>query len=284
MKTNFLTRVHRKLWTSLLGDKSWIAKNGDFRDKEQYGLYVRPNYLYGMLRAADTARYFGKKKVIAVEFGVASGNGLLNMVDLAALITNETGVEFRIVGFDTGHGLPSIQGYKDHPEIWSPGDFTTADRERLAQRLGGRAEIIWGDIAETIDPFSELIESDAPLGFVSIDVDIYSATKSALRCLTKQPDMYLPAISMYFDDVGFFFANEWAGELAAISEFNHSHEFRKIGRDRSLPGHRPVAAEGWYSNMYVCHILDHDARQKLRDRKELAIEAHADFMKSQFLF
>ena len=31
---------------------------------------------------------------------------------------------------------------------------------------------------------------------------------------------------MYFDDRSFFFANEWAGELAAIAEFNENHKLK----------------------------------------------------------
>jgi hypothetical protein len=247
-------------------------------------LISRSNYLYGMLRAADVAKYFGKRHVTVIEFGVASGAGLLNMVALAPAIEKETGIGLRIVGFDTGRGLPTTQGYKDHPEIWNSGDFATEDRNKLLDMLGGRAEIIWGDIADNIDSFTDAIDPSAPLGFISIDVDIYSATKAALRCLTNHPEKYNPAISMYFDDVSFFFANEWAGELAAIAEFNEEHELRKIDHDRSLPGHRPVKAEGWYSRMYICHILDHDVRQRPQLRRELNIGSHADFMASRFLF
>ena len=94
-----------------------------------------------------------------IEFGVASGAGLLNMIELAPMIEKETGIQFRIVGFDTGQGLPSVQGYKDHPELWRTGDFATEDRETLMRKLGGRAEIIWGDIADTIGPFTDSINS-----------------------------------------------------------------------------------------------------------------------------
>ncbi|MGO9826839.1 MAG: hypothetical protein ACLP0B_25650 [Steroidobacteraceae bacterium] len=104
------------------------------------------------------------------------------------------------------------------------------------QKLGGRAEIIWGDIADTIGSFTDSINDAAPLGFISVDVDIYSATTMALRCLTGRPEKYNPGTSMYFDDVSFFFANDWAPELVAIAEFNEQHELRKIGLDRSLPG------------------------------------------------
>src|SRR5260221_10063549 len=182
------------------------------------------------------------------------------MTSLAPAVQNETGVELRIVGFDTGRGLPDIQGYKDHPELWCQGDFTIEDRDALVRKLGNRAEIIWGDIADTIGPFTDSLDAAAPLGFVSVDVDLYSASRTALRRLTGRADKYNPAISMYFDDVSFFFANRWAGELLAIAEFNEENVFRKIGRDRSLPGRRPLKAESWYSAMYVCHILDHDAR------------------------
>jgi hypothetical protein len=91
-----------------LGRLAWIAKNGDFRTKGQYGLITRANYAYGMLRAADCAKYFGYRHVTAIEFGVASGAGLLNMADLSTVIEAETGIGFRVVGFDTGAGLPTV--------------------------------------------------------------------------------------------------------------------------------------------------------------------------------
>jgi hypothetical protein len=282
--TNLAAKLKRKMWIGMFGETSWIDRHDDFRTRERYGLISRANYLYGMLRAADIAKYFGKKCVTVIEFGVASGDGLLNMTNLAPAVQAETGVELRIVGFDTGYGLPDIKGYKDHPELWCRGDFTMEDRDTLMRRLGNRAEIIWGDIADTIGPFTDSLDAAAPLGFVSVDVDLYSASRMALRCLLCRPDKYNPAISMYFDDVSFFFANRWAGELLAIAEFNEENALRKIGRDRSLPGRRPVKAESWYSAMYVCHVLDHDARQKPHDRSKLTLGAHADFMEARFLF
>jgi hypothetical protein len=281
---SLIDRIQRKVWTSFFSEASWIKRSGDFRTKEQYGLINRPNYLYGMLRAADCAKYFGQSSVTAIEFGVASGAGLLNMVHLAKLITEETGIQFRIVGFDTGSGLPSVQGHKDHPEIWNPGDFATESRPALLEKLGGSAEIVWGDITDTIRPFSAQIDPRCPIGFISVDVDIYSAAKAALSCLKSSPEKYLPAVSLYFDDVSFYFANRWAGELAAISEFNTEFELRKIDQDRSLPGRRPVKATSWYPAMYVCHVLDHPTRQRGVSRPQLTIEEHAEFMTSRYLF
>lgn len=276
-----LSGLSRKILTSLFGKPSWIARNGDLRSRERLGLVQRPNYLYGMLRAADIAKFFGKKSATVIEFGVASGTGLLNMVALAPLVKEETGINLRIVGFDSGEGLLSVNGYKDHPEIWNPGDFRTDDREQLLRKLADRAEIIWGDIANTVGPFIASVDASAPLGFISVDVDLYSATKAALTCLLSDPSKYNPAVSMYFDDVSFFFANQWAGELCAIREFNEANDLRKIDHDRSLAGRQPAAR--WHAAMYVCHIFDHEARQKPRPRHELAIGAHYKFLTSQFI-
>lgn len=283
MNTKIVTKIKRKIWKSVLGEDSWVQRNEDFRTQELYGLIKRANYVYGMLRAADVATYFGKKAATVIEFGVASGAGLLNMIEVAPLIEKETGVQLRIVGFDTGKGLPPVEGFKDHPELWCSGDFSMENRDWLVRKLDGHAEMIWGDIRDTIGPFTESIDEAAPIGFISVDVDIYTATKAALQCLTSRPEKCNPAVSMYFDDVRFFFANEWAGELAAIEEFNQEHEFRKISRDKSLPGGRPRSWDSWYSAMYVCHILDHQKRQRPRERQELTIDKHYDFMAARFL-
>lgn len=237
-----------------------------------------------MLRAADCAKYFGLKSVTAIEFGVASGAGLLNLVSLAEQINAETGVTFRVVGFDTGKGLPDVKGHKDHPEIWNAGDFAMEDRDSLMKKLDGRAEVIWGDISETVDAFTESIDPTCPVGFVSVDVDIYSGSMSSLRCLTGRPNQYTPAVSMYFDDVAFFFANRWCGELASIAEFNEASHYRKIDMDRSLPGRRYAKADSWYQTMHVCHVLDHPARERPLQRDNLTIGEHYEFMKKRFLF
>lgn len=283
MTDAFSTRVIRKIWTSLAGEEAWIRRTGDFRALERHSLIERPNYVYGMLRAADNARYLGIESVTVVEMGVASGAGLLNMIKSAELITRETKIAFRIVGFDTGTGLPSVEGYKDHPEIWNPGDFAMEERKTLEARIDGRAQIIWGDINTTIDQFTDTLTAHSPLGFVSVDVDIYSATRDGLRCLTGEPNKYLPAISMYFDDVSFFSANEWCGELAAINEFNVEQDMRKIGLDRSLPGGRPPQRSSWYQHMYVCHVLDHEARQTPKARDSLSLGEHFKHVQAAYL-
>jgi hypothetical protein len=46
-------------------------------------LIIRPHYAYSILRAADQALEYGISKLTIIEFGVASGAGLLNMCRLA---------------------------------------------------------------------------------------------------------------------------------------------------------------------------------------------------------
>jgi hypothetical protein len=266
-----LLRLGVRLGQAVLGDA--MPGADDFRAREARGSVSRPAYAYGLLRAADCARYFGHEAVTVCEFGVAEGAGLRNMVELARRIEEDTKVHFRIVGFDTGAGLPEIQGYKDHPEIWNPGDFPMVDKDKLLASLEGRAEVIFGDVKDTIGAFTEALDPKSPIGFLSIDVDIYSATVQALRCLEGPAETKLPAVSLYLDDVDAFFANDWCGELAAVHEFNAAHDMRKIGPDRSL-AQRPEQRTEWYSRMFVAHVLDHPARQKPRDRKALTIDEH----------
>ena len=272
------TGLGRRIWQRLLGARSWTKQAGTFRERESFGLIHRPNYAYGMLRAADTAKFFGKDAVTVCEFGVATGRGLSNMATLANAIQAETGVQFRVVGFDTGGGLPPPRSYKDHPELWSGGDFAMGDVEQLRRQLGSGVELILGDIADTIGSFGESLTAAAPLGFVSIDVDIYSGTVAALKGLTGQVQKYLPAISFYLDDVGSFFSNEYCGELCAVAEHNQAHPMRPICIDRSVPGRRPEGFVPWHRSMHVCHVLDHPYRNAPRDRGSLSLEDHRRFM------
>jgi hypothetical protein len=86
---------------------------------------------------------------------------------------------------------------------------------------------------------------------------------------------------MYFDDVGDFFSNRWCGELAAIEEFNAEALPRKIDQDRSLR-YRRLPYVPWYDHMYVCHILDHEARTQGEARNPLSLEDHFLMTKRRF--
>ena len=261
---SFLAQVEKTGLLRLL-HREWLSKFGTLRKQQRYGLLDRPNYAYGMLWAADAAALWGKKATTVFEFGVANGAGILNMLELSEILTKETGISFRIVGFDTGSGLPEIgNDYRDHPEMWAKGDFYMEDRQSLLKKLDGKAELIFGDIKDTLGGFMDTLNSDAPVGFIAVDVDSYTATKESFRILKVRKELLNPVVSIYCDDVIGYFFNKWCGELLAVEEFNVENDIRKIDRDRSsfmsTPGYDPL----WGEKMFVAHILDHEVRSSSR--------------------
>ena len=279
----FLSSINQPI--HMLAIAGWTQLFGSFRQRERMGLIQpRPSYAYGMLKAADIARWSGKDQVLVIEFGVSAGAGFLAMVDVADKVTKETGVRFRIVGFDYGAGLPHFEGHKDHPELWVPGDFVMPEPEAMKARFAGRAELIIGDIKDTLDPFMETMSPEAPLGFVSVDVDLYSAAVSSLRVFEGDPELYNPAVPVYLDDISTYFGNRWCGELAAVHEFNDAHEERKIDIDDTLPGHRPYKHLNWYDRMFIGHILDHDLRTRTRTAQELRVLENYNYLTEHHLW
>ncbi len=272
---DFIKHVFNMLMRQPLGlslQLAYVTLFGNIEKKVLYGTFMRGNYAYGLWRAAIFAKFYGHKKVTVCEFGVARGNGLLALIDYSQKVTKFTGIQFRIVGFDSGEGLPEVKSYKDHPELWSPGDFKMDNLEYLEKAIKDKAELYLGDISYTMGDFVNSLSKDSPIGFIVVDFDIYTSSKVALTCLLSDPQYYTPAVSIYFDDINFYFANPWCGELAAINEFNDENELRKISEDRSLPGLRPIKDLYWYKNMYVCHVLDHEHRNIVYDRPSLSIE------------
>src|SRR5258708_6088221 len=83
-----------------------VAIFGGFRAKVAWDLVNRPHYAYGLLEAAEQARQAGLDSFTAVEFGVAGGEGLLNLCALAARVSSVTAVQIRIVCFHSGQGMP----------------------------------------------------------------------------------------------------------------------------------------------------------------------------------
>ncbi|GJD31149.1 hypothetical protein PMNALOAF_2402 [Methylobacterium adhaesivum] len=264
----------------LLAERARAAASTDLRERARYDVEARPFYLFGLLTAADVARFSGIDHVAAIEFGVAEGAGLRALSDLAAKVTALTGVRFTIYGFDTGAGLPPLVDVRDHPEIWQAGDFPTRDPESLSQH----ATMVWGDIGETLPVFVEALTPAMPVGFVSIDVDIYRSSVDCLRLFSDaKAECLLPVVPSYFDDtiggparIGSLFRNRWCGQLLAIDEFNARAAVpRKIDTLRTLRYRRPFADEPWLEQMYGLHVLDHPLRQPGATRPALSIGGHA---------
>jgi hypothetical protein len=246
-----------------------VALFGGVRAKAAFDLLVRRQHAYGLLKAADEARARGLARVTVVELGVASGTGLLNLCELGARITKETGVEFRVAGFDTGEGMPPPADYRDHPELYKEGWFPM-DRAALEARLPPNAELHFGPIAETMRPFVDGLGPQAPLGFATLDVDFYSSSKDALTLFEGRPGAYLSFVTVYVDDLALSTHTRYAGELLAIREFNDEHELRKLDWDWNLANTRVFRRAEWLTHMFKLHVLDHPERSDLSSSEQIA--------------
>ena len=115
--------------------------------RAQWDISKRPQYLLGLITVAHQAKLQGAPAFSAIEFGVAGGYDFLSMQQDAEAISNETGIEIRLFGFDTGRGLPELIGdHRDHPDIWRPGDYPM-EQERLQAKLGARSTLVLGNVA-----------------------------------------------------------------------------------------------------------------------------------------
>jgi hypothetical protein len=227
--------------------------------RTRYDIWDRPSYGYGIFSAAVLARNLGIDSLSAIEFGVAGGNGLLSMERIARQISAYFGGKpaIKVLGFDTGQGMPPPRDYRDLPHVWQAG-FYRMEVEKLRSRLAG-AELILGDVDETIAALLER-EDFPPVGFVAFDVDYYSSTKSALKLFAHPSHRTrLPRVYCYFDDIIYpenACHNEFTGELLAIREFNEEFGTRKLARINGLSWIRPVPAS-WNDQIYVLHDFEH---------------------------
>ncbi|NBS27084.1 MAG: hypothetical protein EBS81_12395 [Gammaproteobacteria bacterium] len=176
----FVERLTEPLHLNLVS--LFIFLFGSFRSKVAFDLIIRNQHAYCLLKAADLAKAKGVMRLAVIEFGVAAGTGLMNLAKIASRVTSVTDVEFEIYGFDTGKGMPPPVDYGDHPELYQEGDFVM-NRDALEKILPPNVKLVIGEVSETLPPFLESLQ--APLGFVSMDLDYYSSTKSVLDCFAQ---------------------------------------------------------------------------------------------------
>lgn len=246
------------LLTRLPGSRSlWIRfPFGSVDTRVRFGIWRRPNYAYGVYSAAQLAKRLGLRGITAIEFGVAGGNGLLALEDVANAVGNAAGIHIDVIGFDSGEGMPAPLDYRDLPHVWGQG-FYKMDVEKLKAKLS-TAELILGDIRETIP--SWLARCAFPIGFVAFDLDYYSSTKSAFRVFESSEAVRLPRIYCYFDDLIWpehACHNEFTGELCAIREFNEMSDGGKKICPIHMLAHTRVRPASWNEQMYVMHDFRH---------------------------
>jgi predicted O-methyltransferase YrrM len=133
---------------------------------------------------------------LAVEFGVGGGTTL-------RIIAEAVAEDRKVVGFDVFTGLP---------ETWRTG-FPAGEfaQERLPDVPGAR--LVVGLFDDTLPRFLE--ETDEPIAFVHLDVDLYLSTSSVLRAIN---DRLAPNAVLVFDE--FFNYPGWRRhEFRAWNEF-----------------------------------------------------------------
>jgi hypothetical protein len=235
-----------------------VAAFGSYRSKVYFDLAYRQYTAFCLLDAADRANRLGVKRISAMEFGVATGAGLLNICQNAKEVTKITGVEFDIIGFDTGAGLPPPRSYRDHPELYKAGDYKMAF-DSLKAMLPSNARLVLGDIAETIPKFLQ-DGVDSEIGYVALDVDYYWSSVETLKIFTGPAEHYLPLVNLYLDDCQDDYCNPACGEMLACSEFNQTEELRAIYPFTALREKRLFKNASWISKIYAVHIFDHQLR------------------------
>jgi len=243
---------------------------GSYKLKSDFDLILRPQHAFSLFKVAEIAANEGKNRATIIEFGVANGAGLYNIQNIAEKVTKHTGIKFDIYGFDTGEGMPPPSSFKDHPDLYSEGDFPM-DFKNLQNSLNENTKLIIGKINKTLPEFMNQSFEESPISFISIDVDYYSSTIEALDILKMQSNQYLSKVVLYLDDLEDDSHNSWCGELAAINEFSDNSKFRKIEKHAFLRSNRIFKNAKWIDHIFYAHILDHEIRNKIFIKKNKTI-------------
>jgi hypothetical protein len=228
---------------------------GSVAVRTRFGAWRRPHYAYGVFHAAQQAKLLGLTGISVIEFGVAGGNGLLNLQTISHEIAGYFGLDISVWGFDSGEGMPPACDYRDLPHVWSRG-FYKIEESKLRRQLDPGTRLILGDVSDTVECLRKTLE---PIGFVSFDLDYYSSTKAALTAFDFPQSTRLPRVYCYFDDTmwpEYACHNPWVGELRAIREFNEEHSETKLSQLHLLRWMRPHA-ESWNEQIYVLHDFQH---------------------------
>ena len=220
----------------------------------------RTHYGYIVYNGALLAQKLGHKRISVLEFGVAGGNGLLNLEYHAREVKKILDIDIDIYGFDTGEGLPEPEDYRDLPYHWKSGMFKM-DVDAIQRKLQS-AKLVFGNINETAKNFFDKY-NPAPIAAVSHDFDFYSSTATALKMFDADEKFFLPRVFCYFDDIiGFNLVpyNEYTGERLAINEFNAEHETKKICIPHYLLAEK--VQHTWHHQIYIYNDFMHSEYNK----------------------
>jgi len=221
----------------------------------KFNLNLNPPYAYCMYHSALLAKKLNIKKISVLEFGVAGGNGIVQIEKIAKKILNELHVEFEIYGFTLKDGLSNPVDYRDLPYWWDAGLYPTSTVD-LESKIKKNTKIIYGDVKDTTKTFFKKF-NPAPIGVILNDLDYFSSTFNSFQIFDHKDNFYLPRIFCYFDDIigsqNEMF-NDFTGELQAIKKFNENNSKKKICLNRNLI---PNSYENWRYQIYYYHNFSH---------------------------
>jgi hypothetical protein len=224
------------------------------KTRAKWSVTPKHMYLLGVLAAAELAQEQKVPSISVIEFGVAGGTGLLALQQEAAAVEKELGVEIKVFGFDSRHGVPRLIGdYRDHPDARRIGDYPM-DETALRARLSKCTTLILGDVAETVPKFFDTYNAP-PIGFVSFHMDLYSATRDALRIFTLPNKRMLHQVPLCIG-LGNVFNHRFAGELLAIEEFNRDNSLVKIDRWYVAKRDSAFPERHYFDQLFVAHDLE----------------------------
>jgi len=262
-KKLFESRIWNKIYIERLGEpiiynlvSLFVLLFGNIVKKIKYDLVPRAPYSFGLdLAFKETQRLKNNyklniKRIIIIEFGVASGAGLMNLAKTSKKLSKYYNIDTQVVGFDTGKGLPKPMDYRDHPEKYLDGDCVPIDLVKLKSNLPDKTKIYFGDVNDSIIEFEkDLLDGDY-IGFISHDFDYFSSTKDAFTIFDLSQVNFIPRTVMYFDDIQDIDDHEFAGELLAIKDFNSINKKRKIVELNQLRYTRIFKNSVWLKQMF----------------------------------
>lgn len=217
-------------------------------------LWNKPQYIWGALQSAALAKSLNYKSISFIEFGVAAGNGLKVMDQLAIIIAKELDIKIEVYGFDTGKGMPAPEDHRDLPNLFMDGEYNM-NFEKLQSELK-QSKLNIGLLTNTLPEF---VKKDiAPIAFISFDLDYYSSTKTAFEIFNSKIENKLPRVMLYFDDIFIRSYCEFNGPTLAINEFNNANDNRKIGKINGLRYFLPINKNwAWPEAMFLLHEFKH---------------------------
>lgn len=216
----------------------------------------RSDYAWGALHGINLAKVLGITRVSFIEFGVAGGNGLVDLECVAQSLETIFGIGVDIYGFDAVSGMPKSKDHRDLPNLWREGHYPM-NEGKLKQRLK-KAKLILGMVEETVPQF--INSRPAPIAFTAFDLCFYSSTMNAFKIFEADPKLLLPRVHCFFMNTFARTFGDHNGERLAITDFNASHELRKISKIHGLQYYvgSPLGRQRWVEQFYMAHIFDHE--------------------------